>query len=146
MEQDRRERQNGESGANRRSPGKSDIIIWAAVIIIGAALLLVFLLTRKPGAYVIVSVDGKETARYSLSDSVDTMIHGYNGGTNHLVILDGEACLAEADCPDRLCVKQGRISQVNDSIVCLPHRVSVHIVAADSDAPDAVVSYGEVIP
>ena len=128
---------------------KKDIIIGAAVILIGAALLLVFLLTREQGAYVVVSVDGKEIARYSLSDTVDTEIKGFDGGTNRLVIRDGEARITEADCPDRLCVGQGHISHTNESIICLPHRVSVHIVGGEKGTPDAIVSQallsGEVI-
>ena len=125
-------------------PGKADFIIGAAVIIIGAVLLFVFFLTRKPGGYVVVSVDGEEIERYSLSDSVDTVIHGYDGGTNHLIIRDGEAWLSEADCPDKLCVSQGRVSHSGDSIICLPHRVSVRVITGENGGADAVV--GEVTP
>ena len=133
----------------KAGPGKVDIAIGAAVIIIGAVLIFVFFFTRHPGGAVIVSVDGKEAGRYSLSDSVDTVIRGHDGGTNHLIIRDGEVWLSEADCPDRLCVKQGRISHTGDSIICLPHRVSVRVVSddtEDTEIPDAVVGdAGEVM-
>ena len=64
-----------------------------------------------------------------------------DGGTNELVIEDGEARLTEADCPDSLCVNMGRISRSGQSIICLPHQVVVRIVddsAAETQGVDDV--------
>ena len=119
--------------------GTVDLLVGVAVLIIGAALLLVFFMTKKPGNRVIVSIDGKETSSYPLDQDLDTQIDGV-GGKNRLIIQDGEARITEADCPDKLCVKQGAVSHVGESIICLPHRVSVHIAGEDDeDMPDAVV-------
>ena len=74
-----------------------------------------------------VSVDGKESAVYSLSDTVDTKIDGYQGGFNHLVIHDGKAVFTEADCPDGRCTRMGPVSEPGEWIVCLPHRVTVTV-------------------
>ena len=35
--------------------------------------------------------------------------------------------MKEADCPDKYCVKQGKIKNVGETIVCLPHKVVVEI-------------------
>lgn len=52
------------------------------------------------------------SATYRLDEEIDTWIDGYQGGQNHLVIQDGCARIEEADCPDKLCVKQGTVSKV----------------------------------
>ena len=128
-----------ETGEKSLRPNKAELIILLIIVVIGAALVLIFLLMRKPGGEVIVSVDGKEVARYQLTEDIDTVIQGI-GGTNHLVISGGSASVTDADCPDKLCVGMGAISHVGDSIVCLPHRLSVRIAGDDTAAPDAVVS------
>lgn len=82
---------------------------------------------QKTAFTVTVSVDGTTLAEYRLSDEIDTWIDGYQGGKNHLVIHDGHAQIEEADCPDKLCVKQGAVSESGQSVVCLPNRVVVAI-------------------
>lgn len=42
-------------------------------------------------------------------------------------IKDGYADCTEADCRDGLCVNQKKISKVNETIVCLPHKVIIEI-------------------
>ena len=115
-----------------------ELIIVTAIAVIGAALVLVFFLMKKPGTSVIVSVDGKETARYELDKDTDIVLQGV-GGTNRLIISGGTARIEEADCPDKLCVHQGGISDVGESIICLPHHVSVRIEGDGADDTDAVV-------
>ena len=65
------------------------------------------------------------------------------GGQNRLIIENGRAYMQEADCPDKLCVKQGNISMKGQSIICLPHKVVAEIVADDSanenDSVDIIV-------
>ncbi|MCR4606007.1 MAG: NusG domain II-containing protein [Eubacterium sp.] len=116
---------------------KKDIIIWAAVIVIGAALCLVLFLMKKTGKTVEVRVDGKVVATYNISDEVDTEIKGANGGYNRLVISGGQVRVSDADCPDKLCVHQGSIDSAPDSIVCLPHKLVVTVIS-DDEVPDAV--------
>ena len=101
------------------------VLVLLAVILIG---FLVVRLQRQKDAFIVdVSVDGTTIATYRLNDELDTWINGYQGGKNHLVIHDGCARIEEADCPDKLCVKQGTVSQSGESLVCLPNRVVVAI-------------------
>ena len=89
---------------------------------------LVVELSRREGAYVVVSIDGGEVCRYSLSEDGEFTL---NGGTNTLVISGGKAYISEADCPDGLCVSQGKISRTGQTVVCLPNRVMLRIVGAE---------------
>ena len=108
---------------------RSDIILIAVVLVIGLSALLVSFLLRKDGSTVgstvVVSVDGRKVAEYSLH--VDGTYY-LNGGTNVLVIEDGYAYMKEANCPGfQDCVEKGKISYVGQSITCLPNKLIVEI-------------------
>ena len=111
-----------------------------AVLIIGAlgaalVLALCLLLFRSGGSYAVVTVDGRETARYALSQDRNVRI-GDSGQYNDLQIRSGAARMVAASCPDGLCMAQGAVSYRGQSIICLPNRTIVEIVGGG--APDGV--------
>lgn len=54
-------------------------------------------------------------------------------GDGNTLCADGEGIwMKHADCPDQLCVKQGKLKGGNLSIVCLPNRVTVTLKNASS--------------
>lgn len=103
-------------------------------LILGCLLLaglLFFLTGRRPaGEWAVVRVDGEEQARYPLA--VDG-VYELNGGTNVLTIADGAASMTFAACPDRLCVKMGKISRTGQCITCLPNRVTVTVEGGEAE-------------
>lgn len=105
-----------------------EFILIAAALIIAAVVWLGFRLNRDEGAYAVVSIDGVETARYPLGTNGS---YPLNGGTNLLIIKNGYAFMQEADCPDKLCVNQGKVRYTGQCIVCLPNRVTVTVSGAD---------------
>ena len=106
---------------------KRDIILIVSVLLIALALLLVVEMTQEEGARVVVKVDGQEIAEYSLTANGT---YDLNGGTNILVIEDGRAWLTDANCPDKLCVHQGKISRTGEVITCLPNKLTVTVFGA----------------
>ncbi len=107
---------------------KRDIILIASILLIAIAFFLIVELTKEEGAGVVVKVDGVEVAEYSLSKSGT---YPLNGGTNILVIEDGRAYLSDANCPDKLCVHQGKISRTGEVITCLPNKLTVTVFGAE---------------
>ena len=114
---------------------KRDWILIGSLLALAVVLLGLFLLLRQGGAYVVVRVDGTETARYSLSQDGE---YSLNGGTNILRIEGGAAYLTDADCPDRLCVKQGKIRYGGQTITCLPNRLTVTVYSGQQNDVDLV--------
>ena len=108
--------------------GKRDLWLIGGLLLLAAALFLSSWLLGRPGAYAVVRVDGREVARYNLDQNGT---YELNGGTNILVIEDGAARITEADCPDRLCVRQGWISKAGQAITCLPNRLTVTVYGPD---------------
>ncbi len=49
-------------------------------------------------------------------------------GYNTIVVEDGEVYVADADCETHDCMKQGKISQPPQQIICLPHKLWIEIV------------------
>ncbi len=116
---------------------KKDLYLIGALLLVAAALWLGRGLIQSEGAYVIVSVNGKELQRYSLYEDAEIEIFSGEHG-NLLIIKDGAAQITQADCPDKLCVKTGSISFSGQSIVCLPNKVIVEIIGGNGGDEDVV--------
>lgn len=107
---------------------KRDIILISSILAVAIALFLIVELTKEEGAGVVVKVDGNEVAEYSLSKNGT---YPLNGGTNILVIEDGKAYLSDANCPDKLCVHQGKKWRSGETITCLPNKLTVTVCGAE---------------
>lgn len=57
---------------------------------------------------------------------------------NLLVADNGRIRVAEADCPDQICVHTGWISIAPQQIVCLPYRVVIKVVSTKSPDIDDI--------
>ncbi len=75
---------------------------------------------------VTITVDGKELYHFSSEDLKNERdIEIQTAGGYNVVHIGREVYMKSADCPDRLCVKQGRLTKEGRPIVCLPHSVVV---------------------
>ena len=116
----------------------STFVFMAAVIFTAIILFLYNRCLSNSGSYAVIMVDGVEIQRLSLDDDTEFSIQGFNGGKNLLEIKDGECFMKEADCPDGLCIHQGKISKSNQSIICLPHRVVITVEGNKDESLDAI--------
>lgn len=114
---------------------RADVIVIAAILLLSLLLVLIMTLTKKPGAVAVVEIDGVVAGEYPL-DVAGTF--PLNGGTNVLVIQDGNAYLNYSNCPDHTCEKTGKIRYVGQTIICLPNRLSITIRGEASDGVDLV--------
>lgn len=83
-----------------------------------------------PGTGVKITKNGDLIGIYPLSQDTLIVIDEHNS----VKIDDGKAWMEYADCPDGFCLKMGKIAR--GSVICLPNRVVVEIIAADT--PDAI--------
>lgn len=96
------------------------------------------LLGADDGATVKISVNGKEYGTYSLSEDRTVEIKE-NGHINKIIIKDGFASMDYSDCKNQLCVRAGKISRSNQTLVCLPNKVMVEITGGEEEF-DAVTN------
>lgn len=116
------------------------------MILIGAVLLLAVLAfgwssskKQEEGGMAVVYVDTEEKVSYPLDEEGEYVIETEHG-KNVLVIKDGTADITEADCPDKLCEKQRKISKNGETIVCLPHKVVVEIRSSEEAELDGMTN------
>ena len=131
---------------------KKDIFLLAALLLTGVILtIIIYMPSHASGNYVRIRQNGKLIKEVPLSDNrkilfyenhtiADTLDPASPSVTaeenlspiNIIVIENGEVSMQEADCPDKACVRQGKIRQSGEAIICLPHRLTVEISADDT--------------
>lgn len=116
---------------------KKDLILAGAVLLIAGILALALRLPKtENGNTLKITVDGETYGTYALAKDQTVKIET-DHGTNTLVIENGSAHMEEADCPDGYCKRQGTISRVNETVVCLPHKLVAEVESDGSTTDDA---------
>lgn len=107
--------------------------IWIAAIavflIVCAALSIYIFASSEKGSVAIVTRDGIEVCRLDLNEETEMSVISADGGCNIIVVENGTVRVAEADCPDQICVKQGAIDNDSVPIVCLPHKLVIEVTS-----------------
>lgn len=117
---------------------KHDILLGLILLSVASILFVIDLTNVSSDTgnkKIVVSVDGKKIAEYPLKKDATYELSGSHLGTNTLVIKSGKAYISEANCPDKQCMKQGKIERAGEMLVCLPNRVVVKIVDSKKDEP-----------
>jgi len=73
----------------------------------------------------------------NVKEPYELEITAKNGGHNTIRAENGKIGIIHASCPDKICVKQGFITNGTLPIVCLPNKLSV-VIVNDNDELDAV--------
>ena len=110
-------------------------MVLAAVCVLGTAAFWL-LRTSPTGTTAVITVDGAEYERIDLSrvkEGYDIRIET-RYGYNIVHVQPGAISVAEANCPDGICVRQGRLEGGGVPIVCMPHRLVIQIEGGDIDA------------
>lgn len=68
---------------------------------------------------------------YQVTESYSFEIRGENGCTNVVEVHPGSIAITTANCPDKLCVHQGAVSNSLLPITCLPNRVVIQLRQID---------------
>ena len=97
---------------------KRDIILALVLILLGIV------------CYGVIRLGQKEIGRYDLNTDTTKEIQTAKG-INILEIKNGMAYVTEADCPDQVCIRMGKISKTGENIVCLPHKLVIQVEGDD---------------
>ena len=108
---------------------KQDLFLAAVLLFLAlSALLARNFMTGPPAVTAQISVDGAVTNTLDLAKDQEITVTSKNGGSNTLVIQNGEIWCSQASCPDQICVHQGKKQRDGDTIVCLPNQMIVTII------------------
>lgn len=109
---------------------KNDVVLIAVIVILAFAAFVgvsLYSASASGEGEAVVYLDGEEQGRYPLDQDCSIEIPSGDGKYNRLEIKDGQAAMAEATCPDKVCVKHRPVKKQGESLVCLPNKVVVEI-------------------
>ena len=92
------------------------ILILALVFVVCAGAFIALKLFAPEGSVARISVDGELLQTVDLS----RVTEAYD-------VEPGAISVTEADCPDGICVRQGKLTTAGVPIVCMPHRLVIGI-------------------
>lgn len=110
---------------------KGDKILIFLVILVS---IVMFFIMNNQGLehqnkYISIQVNGDEIKKITLDKSTKSKTYPIETdyGYNLIEVKSDSVKVIEADCKDKLDVKQGKINKVGDIIVCMPNRLVVEI-------------------
>lgn len=113
---------------------KGDKIIFIVILIITALGFLGNFIyknyMKSSDKIALIKQDGKVIDKVNLTKFTGTKeltVKTKDGHYNKIIIEKDKIRITDADCPDKVCVKTGPISQPGDTVVCLPHKLIVTI-------------------
>ena len=121
----------------KRKCMRNDLLLMLGVLLIAGIAYLVFHAFSPTGAWAVIEQEGKVMARLSLQETQQYPLENVFG-RNVVCIENGSVWMESADCPDGLCVKEGKISSTSQRIVCLPHRLVIRIEGEKVQLDDMV--------
>ena len=116
---------------------------WIIIISLAAVVLtvisIVLLTGRTEGVVAVITLDGEVVREIDLSrvtKEYSFTVESADGGVNEILVQPGRICVSDANCPDRICVMQGWLSDSPMPIVCAPHKLTIEIKGADMESAD----------
>ena len=120
---------------------KRDVILIVSLLIVGIIALVIWhFIYSVDGKYVTIEQRDNLIGIYPLNVDKEIEIEHRGEVVNKIVIEDGYCYMEEAECPDHLCIKQGKVNKSGQTIVCLPNRVVVTVADSNSSDYDSIVN------
>lgn len=113
---------------------RNDIILVCSLLALALVGFIIFKSCAKEGRVVVISIDGEVYREVSLdTDAVIEVVSGNNGEyKNTVTVKGGRVSVSYANCPDGICERHREIKYEGESIVCLPHKLSVTVEGGSS--------------
>ncbi|WP_302627018.1 NusG domain II-containing protein [uncultured Eubacterium sp.] len=118
---------------------KADIVLIVILVIIAfISYIVIYNFMSKQGDVVEVYLEAKLIKKVPLDTDTEFEVK-IDNHVNVVRVEKGFVFMLDADCPDKLCQKQGKIHNSGETIVCLPNKIVIRVNAEkqNSDAVDA---------
>lgn len=116
---------------------KITAIVIACILVISSVSVFAYM-KFFAGSHHIAEIkqDGKVIKTVDLDKVKDGQDIRISYDTDHYNIVrieKGRIRITDADCPDKVCVKTGWITQPGQSVICLPHKLIINIEGGSKD-------------
>ena len=113
-----------------------DFIVVGAVLFISITLFVFSFLSTDERLTAEISLDGETVRQVSLYGLTESEI--INVGGCEILLERNGVTFVSSPCPDKLCIKSGKLKRAGDTMACLPERVSVVLRSEKGDTVDGV--------
>ena len=122
---------------NGKPFNRADIIVYTVLAVV-VALVMILVFGGGSGEYVTVTT-GSGSKTYPLSKNAVINVE------SHLTVIieDGKVCVRDADCPDKICERSGKISRSGSMIACLPNGI---VITVTKESKDDLIDVGMKCP
>ena len=117
------------------TPGDKILVIF--MLLLGIISLIALSHLRQPGDFVIIEANGQVVHQLDLNISQEIAVKGPIGETI-IKINQNSAWVVHSDCPEKICVKTGKIHLAGEMIVCVPNKVVVKITGNQKNQFDVI--------
>lgn len=119
------------------------VLIGVILMVLAFASLFSILFTRQPSCGYVADIyqDGELLTSISLTEVTESYtftVTGTSGGQNEIEVRPSSIGILSANCPDKLCVHQGFISDSKLPITCLPNRLVIQLHPLEQTEPNSV--------
>lgn len=123
--------------------GDKLLIVFVIILAVVSSVFIKRQALSTNGKYISVQVNGKEIKKIIFDSQIigNTIPVETEYGYNLIEIGDEKVRVIEADCPDEIDVKQGYISSIGETIVCLPNKMVVEIKGLDKDTEIDIMNH-----
>lgn len=119
---------------------KSDILIILTITLIGIISLFIYKYNfeDKPARAEIyyksqlvksIELTKGHDLHFSIPQNKNVVFH---------LATDGSICFEQSDCPDKICVKTGKLHTVGQTAACLPNEIFIKIVSRDGHGSEDI--------
>ena len=114
-----------------KKSSKIMLLCFSAAAIAAAAGIIYYNTQKGSNKYACIYDDGELVHKIELSKV--SKPYTIQVGGNTILIEKSQVSMIEADCPDKLCVKQGAIANGARPIICLPNDIVVKLTDDEND-------------
>ena len=122
------------TSSERQLLGKADIFLFLILAALCIAICAPFFL-KKGDVKAKIIYDGEVVEEINLSKNADNYV--LNIGRCKIAVEKNEIYFKDSPCPDKVCVKTGRLSKSGQFASCVPEKVTI-ILKGGEKLPDAV--------
>ena len=105
-------------------PKKAEFILLAAILAVCAISAVCLFTIPSKGHIAVIKCGTEVCARLPLDTDA-----GFKLEHNTVRIKDGQVYMETADCPDGICIAHAPITKTGETVVCLPNRVIIEVMA-----------------
>lgn len=117
---------------------KSDIIIICICLFSALVFFLPSLFSAEENLTAVITADGEIVKEIKLAETTDEKIQV---GEVEIIAKGKEVYFSQSDCPDKTCIKTGKLDAAGESSACVPNRVSVVIKGEKAENGVDIIVY-----